>query len=134
VLKMVSTRVSALSKSFERIQEKVSVPYQSIVTRTKQLMRLQSACEILRRTLRYLYLAKRLNGQLRGGAREISKAAATLTELNELTEVVDLRGVDAVDAEAQWISEVAARCCAQTPWVLGACQRCPVPPAPQAHP
>jgi len=109
VLKMVSTRVSALSKSFERIQEKVSVPYQSIVTRTKQLMRLQSACEILRRTLRYLYLAKRLNGQLRGGAREISKAAATLTELNELTEVVDLRGVDAVDAEAQWISEAQSQ-------------------------
>jgi hypothetical protein len=105
VLKMVSTRVAALSKSFERIHTKVAIPYASIVTRTDQLSRLQGACEILRRTLRYLYLAKRLRGQLRGGAQEVAKAASTLTELNELTAVVDLTGVEVVDAEAGWISK-----------------------------
>jgi len=50
-------------------------------------------------------LAKRLQGQLRGGAQEAAKAASTLTELNELTAVVDLTGVEVVDAEAGWISK-----------------------------
>lgn len=34
---------------------------------------LQEACEILRRTLRFLYYARRLKEQLRGGTREIPK-------------------------------------------------------------
>eukprot|EP00039_Didymoeca_costata_P020153 m.340253 g.340253 ORF g.340253 m.340253 type:complete len:767 (+) comp19209_c0_seq1:136-2436(+) len=106
VLKMVSTRVKSLHQSFQRIQDKVTTPYKLIQTRAAQLIRLQSACEILRRTLRYLYLAKRLKTQLQGGNREVAKAAATLTELNDLMEYVDLSGVDVVDKERKWIEEV----------------------------
>lgn len=79
---------------------------------------LQEACEILRRTLRFLYYARRLKEQLRGGTREIPKvnrlssewshkracqAAHTLSEIHGLTEDVDLTGVDVVDAEMGWI-------------------------------
>jgi hypothetical protein len=44
-----------------------------------------------------------LQGQLQGGNREIAKAAHTLTELDALTEVIDLTGIAVVDAEAEWI-------------------------------
>ena len=43
----------------------------------------QEACDILRRVIRALYLTKRLQGQLQGGAREITKAAQSLSELGK---------------------------------------------------
>lgn len=43
----------------------------------------QVACDLLRRIIRILYLSKRLQGQLQGGSREITKAAQTLNELGE---------------------------------------------------
>ena len=43
----------------------------------------QEACDILRRVIRVLYLTKRLQGQLQGGAREITKAAQSLSELGK---------------------------------------------------
>lgn len=56
VLKMITNRVASLSASLERIQEKIQKPYAKIVARTTQLSRLQEACELLRRTLRYASL------------------------------------------------------------------------------
>ena len=46
----------------------------------------QEACDILRRVIRVLYLTKRLQGQLQGGAREITKAAQSLSELGKEVE------------------------------------------------
>eukprot|EP00040_Diaphanoeca_grandis_P029875 m.175790 g.175790 ORF g.175790 m.175790 type:complete len:775 (+) comp31830_c0_seq1:347-2671(+) len=109
VLKMVGSRVASLSSSIERIHDKVQKPYTKIVARTSQLMRLQSACELLRRTLRFMYLAKRLKGQLQGGNREIAKAATTITEINALTEIVDLSGIEVVDAESGWIAKAKSQ-------------------------
>ena len=43
----------------------------------------QVACDLLRRIIRILYLSKRLQGQLQGGSREITKAAQSLNELGE---------------------------------------------------
>ena len=37
----------------------------------------------MRRVIRVLYLTKRLQGQLQGGAREITKAAQSLSELGK---------------------------------------------------
>lgn len=44
---------------------------------------LQVACDLLRRIIRILYLSKRLQGQLQGGSREITKAAQSLNELGK---------------------------------------------------
>lgn len=41
----------------------------------------QEACDILRRVIRVIYLTKRLQSQLQGGVREITKAAQSLSEL-----------------------------------------------------
>lgn len=80
VLKIVAMRVESLQAALTRIKDKIATPYAKIVTRTTQLARLQSACELLRHTLRYLYLSRRLRGQQAGGTREVTKVASCLLE------------------------------------------------------
>ncbi|PKU40668.1 hypothetical protein llap_9035 [Limosa lapponica baueri] len=67
----------------EKIRVKIVDPYNKIVSRTAQLAKLQAACDLLRRIIRILYLSKRLQGQLQGGSREITKAAQSLNELDK---------------------------------------------------
>uniref|UniRef100_A0A8C0GGK0 Conserved oligomeric Golgi complex subunit 5 N-terminal domain-containing protein n=1 Tax=Chelonoidis abingdonii TaxID=106734 RepID=A0A8C0GGK0_CHEAB len=43
----------------------------------------QAACDLLQRIIRILYLSKRLQEQLQGGSREITKAAQSFNELGE---------------------------------------------------
>ncbi|KAL8220986.1 UNVERIFIED_CONTAM: Conserved oligomeric Golgi complex subunit [Gekko kuhli] len=77
----MQTRIGALQSTVDRIRTKIIDPYNKIVSRTAQLARLQAACDLLRRIIRILYLSKRLQGQLQGGSREITKAAQSLNEL-----------------------------------------------------
>uniref|UniRef100_A0AAR2L7S6 Conserved oligomeric Golgi complex subunit 5 N-terminal domain-containing protein n=1 Tax=Pygocentrus nattereri TaxID=42514 RepID=A0AAR2L7S6_PYGNA len=81
VLEMMQTRIAALQNTVDRIRTKIVDPYNKIVVRTAQLARLQVACDLLRRIIRILYLSKRLQGQLQGGSRELTKAAQSLNEL-----------------------------------------------------
>ncbi|KAF0029526.1 hypothetical protein F2P81_018631 [Scophthalmus maximus] len=81
VLQMMQTRISALQAAVDRIRTKIVDPYNKIMARITQLARLQVACDLLRRIIRILYLSKRLQGQLQGGSREITKAAQSLNEL-----------------------------------------------------
>ncbi|KAI2665608.1 Conserved oligomeric Golgi complex subunit 5 [Labeo rohita] len=83
VLQMMQTRIAALQSAVDRIRTKIVDPYNKIVARTAQLARLQVACDLLRRIIRILYLSKRLQGQLQGGSREITKAAQSLNELGK---------------------------------------------------
>uniref|UniRef100_A0AC11D564 Component of oligomeric golgi complex 5 n=1 Tax=Ovis aries TaxID=9940 RepID=A0AC11D564_SHEEP len=82
VLQMMQTRIGALQGAVDRMKAKIVEPYNKIVARTAQLARLQVACDLLRRIIRILYLSKRLQGQLQGGSREITKAAQSLNELD----------------------------------------------------
>lgn len=97
VLQMMQTRINSLKASVERIQQHVVEPYFKIRSRTAQLRRLQEACDILRRVIRVIYLTKRLQSQLQGGAREITKAAQSLSELDYLVQGADLSGIQAVE-------------------------------------
>uniref|UniRef100_A0A3B4BF53 Conserved oligomeric Golgi complex subunit 5 N-terminal domain-containing protein n=1 Tax=Periophthalmus magnuspinnatus TaxID=409849 RepID=A0A3B4BF53_9GOBI len=85
VLHMMQTRITALQAAVDRIRSKILDPYNKIMTRITQLSRLQMACDLLRRIIRILYLSKRLQNQLQGGSREISKAAQSLNELGVVT-------------------------------------------------
>uniref|UniRef100_A0A674AXY1 Conserved oligomeric Golgi complex subunit 5 n=1 Tax=Salmo trutta TaxID=8032 RepID=A0A674AXY1_SALTR len=87
-----------------RIRTKIVDPYNKIVARTAQLARLQVACDLLRRIIRILYLSKRLQGQLQGGSREITKAAQSLNELDYLSQGVDLSGIDVIENDLLLIS------------------------------
>ncbi|CAH2275775.1 conserved oligomeric Golgi complex subunit 5-like [Pelobates cultripes] len=99
VLQMMQTRIGALQSAIDRIRGKIIDPYNKIVSRTAQLARLQSACDLLRRIIRILYLSKRLQGQLQGGSREITKAAQSLNELGSHTVVVIGIEVTSTDRE-----------------------------------
>uniref|UniRef100_A0A8C1DDE5 Conserved oligomeric Golgi complex subunit 5 n=1 Tax=Cyprinus carpio carpio TaxID=630221 RepID=A0A8C1DDE5_CYPCA len=102
VLQMMQTRIAALQSAVDRT--KIVDPYNKIVARTAQLARLQVACDLLRRIIRILYLSKRLQGQLQGGSREITKAAQSLNELDYLSQGVDLSGIDVIENDLLFIS------------------------------
>ncbi|XP_039210407.1 conserved oligomeric Golgi complex subunit 5 [Crotalus tigris] len=104
VLEMMQTRISALQSTVERIKAKIIDPYNKIVSRTAQLARLQAACDLLRRIIRILYLSKRLQGQLQGGSREITKAAQSLNELDYLSQGIDLSGIEVIENELLFIA------------------------------
>jgi hypothetical protein len=78
---MMEARVATLKSTFERVSTRVSLPYTKIQERTQQLSRLQSACDLLRKVIRMLYLVKRLKSLLQGGNREIAKVAQTFSEI-----------------------------------------------------
>uniref|UniRef100_A0A8C2ZXH4 Conserved oligomeric Golgi complex subunit 5 n=1 Tax=Cyclopterus lumpus TaxID=8103 RepID=A0A8C2ZXH4_CYCLU len=86
------------------IRTKIVDPYNKIVARITQLARLQMACDLLRRIIRILYLSKRLQGQLQGGSREITKAAQSLNELDYLSQGVDLSGIEVIENDLLLIS------------------------------
>uniref|UniRef100_A0A672R808 Conserved oligomeric Golgi complex subunit 5 n=1 Tax=Sinocyclocheilus grahami TaxID=75366 RepID=A0A672R808_SINGR len=96
-----NTSLSALQF---KIRTKIVDPYNKIVARTAQLARLQVACDLLRRIIRILYLSKRLQGQLQGGSREITKAAQSLNELDYLSQGVDLSGIAVIENDLLFIS------------------------------
>uniref|UniRef100_A0A8C2B050 Conserved oligomeric Golgi complex subunit 5 n=1 Tax=Cyprinus carpio TaxID=7962 RepID=A0A8C2B050_CYPCA len=104
VLQMMQTRIAALQSAVDRIRTKIVDPNNKIVVRTAQLARLQVACDLLRRIIRILYLSKRLQGQLQGGSREITKAAQSLNELDYLSQGVDLSGIDVIENDLLFIS------------------------------
>nr|KAG5691678.1 hypothetical protein BaRGS_014133 [Batillaria attramentaria] len=65
----------------------------------------QETCDLLRRIIRIMYLTKRLRTQLQGGAREITKAAQSLNELDYVCEGVDLSGVEVIEADRRFIKQ-----------------------------
>ncbi|XP_063783130.1 conserved oligomeric Golgi complex subunit 5 isoform X2 [Pseudophryne corroboree] len=103
VLQMMQARIGALQSAIDRIRAKIVEPYNKIVSRTAQLARLQSACDLLRRIIRILYLSKRLQGQLQGGSREITKAAQSLNELDYLSQGLDLSGIEVIENDLLFI-------------------------------
>ncbi|CAB4024113.1 conserved oligomeric Golgi complex subunit 5-like isoform X3, partial [Paramuricea clavata] len=103
VLQMMTSRITSLQLSIERIHQQISDPYEKIRTRTSQLRRLQTTCDLLRRVIRISYLTKRLESQLKGGVKETTKAAQSLNELGYLMEGVDLSGIEVLDKDIDWI-------------------------------
>ncbi|KAJ8301246.1 hypothetical protein KUTeg_020233 [Tegillarca granosa] len=105
VLQMMQTRIQSLLAAMDRIRTKVTEPFNNITTRTTQLRNLQEACDLLRRVIRIIYLSKRLHSQLQGGAREITKAAQSLNELDYICEGVDLSGVEVIEQDRRFIKQ-----------------------------
>ncbi|XP_058152525.1 conserved oligomeric Golgi complex subunit 5 [Dasypus novemcinctus] len=104
VLQMMHTRIGALQGAVDRMKTKIVEPYNKIVARTAQLARLQVACDLLRRIIRILYLSKRLQGQLQGGSREITKAAQSVNELDYLSHGIDLSGIEVIENDLLFIA------------------------------
>uniref|UniRef100_A0A8B9QZ12 Conserved oligomeric Golgi complex subunit 5 n=1 Tax=Anas platyrhynchos TaxID=8839 RepID=A0A8B9QZ12_ANAPL len=98
VLQMMQTRIGALQSTVDRIRAKIIDPYNKIVSRT-----CSAACDLLRRIIRILHLSKRLQGQLQGGSREITKAAQSLNELDYLSQGIDLSGIEVIENDLLFI-------------------------------
>uniref|UniRef100_A0A8C5VGE7 Conserved oligomeric Golgi complex subunit 5 n=1 Tax=Microcebus murinus TaxID=30608 RepID=A0A8C5VGE7_MICMU len=96
--------LTALNNIFSMMKAKIVEPYNKIVARTAQLARLQVACDLLRRIIRILYLCKRLQGQLQGRSREITKAAQSLNELDYLSQGIDLSGIEVIENDLLFIA------------------------------
>ncbi|CAL1534536.1 unnamed protein product [Lymnaea stagnalis] len=105
VLQMMQTRIQSLLAAMDRIRTKVSEPFAKILARTTQLRHLQETCDLLRRIIRIMYLSKRLHSQLEGGAREITKAAQSLNELDYICEGMDLGGVEVIDQDRRFVKQ-----------------------------
>ncbi|XP_021370975.1 conserved oligomeric Golgi complex subunit 5-like [Mizuhopecten yessoensis] len=103
VLQMMQTRIQSLLAAMDRVRTKVSEPFNKISARTTQLRNLQETCDLLRRIIRIMYLSKRLHSQLQGGAREITKAAQSLNELDYICEGVDFAGVEIIEQDRRFI-------------------------------
>ncbi|KAG1656205.1 Conserved oligomeric Golgi complex subunit 5 [Nymphon striatum] len=103
VLQMMHNRIHTLVYATDRLRNKIIDPFSKMANQTAMLSRLQSVCEILRRILRIMYLSKRLQTQLKGGAREITKAAQSLSELENLCQGVNLSGIDVIDKDQRII-------------------------------
>uniref|UniRef100_A0A8C4R8S3 Conserved oligomeric Golgi complex subunit 5 n=1 Tax=Eptatretus burgeri TaxID=7764 RepID=A0A8C4R8S3_EPTBU len=99
VLQMMQARIQALRTAVDRIRTKVVEPYTKLQARTTQLAKLQSACDLLRRIVRVLSLSRRLQTQLQGGSRDVTKAAQSLGELDHLCRGADLTGILAVEGD-----------------------------------
>ncbi|ORX99769.1 hypothetical protein K493DRAFT_348325 [Basidiobolus meristosporus CBS 931.73] len=103
-LEGVKLNVSSMSESLVRLRNKVKVPYEQILGYTTQLERLQNASDVLRRVMRFLQLAQRLETQVQGGDREFTQTALSLRELDKFLSDPDLEGIDVIDAEKADIS------------------------------
>eukprot|EP01135_Chromosphaera_perkinsii_P001119 Nk52_evm69s158 gene=Nk52_evmTU69s158 len=114
VLDVVKSRVGSLQLAIDRIQLKINEPYKEISLITLQLTRLQTVCMYLRKVTRFIYLSRRLRGQLtKKETRDIAKAASTMSEIDAVlccgegegnnNSSVDLSGICVVDSESEFI-------------------------------
>ncbi|CAI2175417.1 9296_t:CDS:10 [Funneliformis geosporum] len=105
VLNTVKDGIQSLNISLDGLKTKIYTPYVQIKNYAVQLERLQAASELLRHVERFFYLARCLEGQLtcidNEGEKGIKyiKAASNLGELEVLSQVVDLDGIELVRAQ-----------------------------------
>ncbi|XP_055276138.1 conserved oligomeric Golgi complex subunit 5 [Moschus berezovskii] len=119
VLQMMQTRIGALQGAVDRMKAKAlscldigslasgKIRQIYIVIKLHGLTLLnisQVACDLLRRIIRILYLSKRLQGQLQGGSREITKAAQSLNELDYLSQGIDLSGIEVIENDLLFVA------------------------------
>ncbi|CAE6466205.1 unnamed protein product [Rhizoctonia solani] len=87
LLSSVRLGINELTQSLDRLRLKVHVPYQNLASLFSQLQKLRQAADVLRRTSRFVALARRLELQMK----EIDSGLPTLTPSKSLPPG-DLRG------------------------------------------
>ncbi|CAE6400329.1 unnamed protein product [Rhizoctonia solani] len=80
LLSSVRLGINELTQSLDRLRLKVHVPYQTLASLFSQLQKLRQAADVLRRTSRFVALARRLELQMK----EIDSGLPTLTPSKSL--------------------------------------------------
>lgn len=111
VLAVVRAEVESLRASVQRVRNEIADPYKQIKLKTRQLAALHGTVELLRYVIRVLKLTGKLREQLEGksGRLDLAKAAQLYSEIDGIRKEADLGGVEAVEAEMGWLSEVGQR-------------------------
>ncbi|KAG8706602.1 hypothetical protein FRC08_000952 [Ceratobasidium sp. 394] len=81
LLSSVRQGINELTQSLERLRLKVRVPYQTLAGLFSQLQKLRQASDVLRRTSRFVTLARRLESQMKeidGGALAVSASSKSV--------------------------------------------------------
>ncbi|XP_076362270.1 conserved oligomeric Golgi complex subunit 5-like isoform X4 [Tachypleus tridentatus] len=104
-LNTLQGRIQTLAAAAERLKGRVTEPYRKVENQTVMLMRLQETCDLLRRISSIFKLTLRLQNQIQGGLREITKAAQSINELVYLTEGVDLSDLEPIKKDQNFIHE-----------------------------
>jgi hypothetical protein len=111
VLAVVRAEVESLRASVQRVRNEIADPYKQIRLKTRQLAALHGTVELLRYVIRVLKLTGKLREQLEGksGRLDLAKGAQLYSEIDGIRKEADLEGVEAVEAEMGWLSEVGQR-------------------------
>ncbi|KAF9071043.1 Golgi transport complex subunit 5-domain-containing protein [Rhodocollybia butyracea] len=111
-LTIVKNDLTDLDSSVEKLRRKISFPYQSLNTSLSRLQKFQQASDVLRRTSRFVVLARRLEGQMAemdaaepGSAQKLSEHVAQLSSSTS-TPTTGILG-DAGDEKERTIAKAA---------------------------
>ncbi|EFJ53077.1 component of oligomeric golgi complex 5 [Volvox carteri f. nagariensis] len=97
--------VESLQSAVRRIRAEVVGPYEQIKHKTQQLRNIHATVDILRHVIHRLKLAQKLRAQLAVPAAQVdlAKAAKLITDIRAVDAEVDLSGIDAVAADAEFL-------------------------------
>ncbi|KAJ4450139.1 hypothetical protein ANN_01546 [Periplaneta americana] len=96
-------RFQCLLSAVERLRTKIVDPFNKIELQTIMLSRLHATSDLLRRVARIQHLSRRLTTQMQGSIPDITKAAQSLNELTQLSEDVDLSGLEVLEEDQHLI-------------------------------
>lgn len=114
----IGLSVRSLQMVAARVHAEVSEPYSQIAARTRQLRNLQATVDLLRHVIHRLKLVAKLRQQMGGadgaGTLEVAKAAKLLSEIAAVDGEADMSGVEAVEADAEFLQTASAVVRSQT--------------------
>ena len=112
----------SLEISMHQIRTNILGPYRNILKRSVQLERIQNTSNLLRRIMRLQFAVSKLRSQIaksspqgeeeeaaaaqkREDTRKLCKAAQSLEYVEKLVSAEDLKGIEIIDKELDWIRE-----------------------------
>ena len=118
ILDSIKSRIHTLKTALERVQNRITEPYNKVDHRTSQLARLQQACDYVRRIIRLIYLSKQLRIQVdtiekhtdfHNPPNYLTKAAQNLADLAHVEQNVDLDGIEVIQDDRKFIIEARVK-------------------------
>jgi hypothetical protein len=112
-----------MQSSIRRVKSELSDPHNAIKSKTIQLSNLHRTNQALQHTIRALRLSKKLRDLISASESEpekldLAKAAQLHYEILTMCNEYDLRGIDMVDEELNWVKEIGEKLRSQAMKVL----------------
>ena len=102
MLEMIQSRIASLKSTSERLRSKISIPFNELQLRIRQLSRLQAACDTLRRIKGILSQSTKLRLHMQAGVKDIVKSAQCLNELDFLLRNFDYAGIEIIEPDVHF--------------------------------